>query len=219
MDMHERGLLPYNQVKMAVLDEVDRMLDIGFRDDIRRILGSMKEHPQTVFVSATISPEIEKLARSYMRDAEKIVTTEKSLTVSQVDQSYLGVEHWDKRRLLHHLLTHETPELTVVFCRTKRTVDDVAEYLQKKGIDAHPIHGDMYQRARDKVMERLRGGSLSVLVASDLASSNGTLALRWLANERTAVDLYASNASGIVDMGQLLGTNQIRVGAKFTAQF
>ena len=170
MDMHERGLLPYNQVKMAVLDEVDRMLDIGFRDDIRRILGSMKEHPQTVFVSATISPEIEKLARSYMRDAEKIVTTEKSLTVSQVDQSYLGVEHWDKRRLLHHLLTHETPELTVVFCRTKRTVDDVAEYLQKKGIDAHPIHGDMYQRARDKVMERLRGGSLSVLVASDLAA-------------------------------------------------
>ncbi len=170
MDMHERGLLPYNQVKMAVLDEVDRMLDIGFRDDIRRILGSMKQHPQTIFVSATISPEIEKLARSYMRDAEKIVSTEKSLTVSQVDQSYLTVEHWEKRRLLHHLLTHETPELTVVFCRTKRTVDEVAAYLQKKGIDAHPIHGDMYQNARDKVMAKLRSGELPVLIASDLAA-------------------------------------------------
>jgi len=170
MDMHERGLLPYNQVQVAVLDEVDRMLDIGFRDDIRRILGSMKQHPQTIFVSATISPEIEKLARSYMRDPEKIISTEKSLTVSQVDQSYFAVEHWDKRRLLHHLLTHESPDLTVVFCRTKRTVDDVAEYLQRKGIDAHPIHGDMYQRARDQVMERLRSGKLSVLIASDLAA-------------------------------------------------
>ena len=92
MDMNQRGILPYNNVKVAVLDEVDRMLDIGFREDIRRILGSMKQHPQTVFVSATISPEIEKLARSYMRDAEKIVSSEKSLTVSQVDQSYLPVD-------------------------------------------------------------------------------------------------------------------------------
>ncbi|MCE9618372.1 MAG: DEAD/DEAH box helicase [Planctomycetes bacterium] len=170
MDMNQRGLLPYHQVKIAVLDEVDRMLDIGFREDIRKILGSMKQHPQTVFVSATISPEIEKLARSYMRDAEKIVSSEKSLTVSQVDQSYLPVDYWCKRRLLVHLLTHETPELTVVFCRTKRTVDDVTEYLQKKKIDAFAIHGDMYQKARDKVMERLRGGHLSVLVASDLAA-------------------------------------------------
>jgi ATP-dependent RNA helicase DeaD len=170
MDMNQRGLLPYGNVKIAVLDEVDRMLDIGFREDIRRILGSMKHHPQTVFVSATISPEIEKLARSYMRDAEKIVSVEKSLTVSQVDQSYLPVDYWCKRRLLVHLLTHEEPELTVVFCRTKRTVDDVTEFLQKKKIDAFAIHGDMYQKARDKVMERLRGGHLSVLVASDLAA-------------------------------------------------
>ena len=85
MDMHGRGLLPYDNVKIAVLDEVDRMLDIGFRDDIRRILGAMRQSPQTIFVSATISPEIEKLARSYMKQPEKIVTTEKSLTVAAVD--------------------------------------------------------------------------------------------------------------------------------------
>ena len=170
MDMHQRGLLPYNQFKVVILDEVDRMLDIGFREDIRKILGAMKQRPQTIFVSATISPEIEKLARSYMKSPEKIVTTEKSLTVSGVDQSWLTFEPWDKRKLLHHLLKHEEPALTIVFCRMKKTVDQVAEYLTKHGIDAHAMHGDMYQTKRDKVMDQLRGGSLGVLVASDLAS-------------------------------------------------
>jgi ATP-dependent RNA helicase DeaD len=170
MDMHARGMLPYDQIKLAILDEVDRMLDIGFRDDIRRILGAMKQHPQTIFVSATISPDIEKLARSYMRNPEKIVTTEKSLTVAAVDQSWLSVEPWDKKRLLQHLLQHEEAALTVVFCRMKKTVDQVADYLSKHGIDAHAMHGDMFQTKRDKVMDKLRGGSLKVLVASDLAS-------------------------------------------------
>ena len=170
MDMHARGMLPYDRVKVAILDEVDRMLDIGFRDDIRRILGAMKQHPQTIFVSATISPDIEKLARSYMRNPEKIVTTEKSLTVAAVDQSWLSVEPWDKKRLLQHLLQHEEAALTVVFCRMKKTVDQVADYLSKHGIDAHAMHGDMYQTKRDRVMDKLRGGRLSVLVASDLAA-------------------------------------------------
>jgi len=170
MDMHARGLLPYDHFRFAVLDEVDRMLDIGFRDDIRRILGSMKQRPQTVFVSATIAGEIERLARSYMNNPEKLVTFEKSLTVAQVKQSYFSVEPWDKKKLLLHLLTHEKPDLTVVFCRTKRTVDGVAEYLARHRIDAHPMHGDMFQKKRDKVMDQLRGGDLSVLVASDLAA-------------------------------------------------
>jgi ATP-dependent RNA helicase DeaD len=130
----------------------------------------MKQHPQTIFVSATISPDIEKLARSYMRNPEKIVTTEKSLTVAAVDQSWLSVEPWDKKRLLQHLLQHEEAALTVVFCRMKKTVDQVADFLSKHGIDAHAMHGDMFQTKRDKVMDKLRGGSLKVLVASDLAS-------------------------------------------------
>jgi ATP-dependent RNA helicase DeaD len=170
MDMHARGMLPYDTVRVAVLDEVDRMLDIGFRDDIRRILGAMRQKPQTIFVSATISPEIERLARTYMRDPEKIVTTEKSLTVAAVDQSWLSVESWDKKRLLLHLLKHEEPALTLVFCRMKRTVDQVADFLAKHGIDAHTMHGDMFQGKRDRVMDKLRGGKLNVLVASDLAS-------------------------------------------------
>lgn len=170
MDMHKRGYLSYANMRIAVLDEVDRMLDIGFREDIRAILGALPGKPQTIFVSATISSDIERLARSYMRDPAKIVTVAKSLTVSQVKQSYLAVEPWDKTRLLTHLLTHESPALTVIFCRTKRTVDNVAKALQKAGIDAHAIHGDMYQRKRNQVMEQLRGGNLEVLVASDLAA-------------------------------------------------
>jgi ATP-dependent RNA helicase DeaD len=170
MDLHERRILPYDSIRFAILDEVDRMLDIGFRDDIRRILTSLRKGPQTIFVSATISPEIEKLARSYMKDPAKIVSGQKSLTVEQVSQSYLPVEPWDKRRLLLHLLTHEKPAVTVVFCRMKRTVDEVAKYLRDNGVDAIPMHGDMFQTKRDKVMEMLRGGDLKVLIASDLAS-------------------------------------------------
>src|SRR5690606_4183003 len=100
MDLHERRLLPYDNVQFAVLDEVDRMLDIGFRDDIRRILGGIKQPHQTIFVSATISDEIETLARRYMNDPEKIVTSAGSLTVQQVQQSHIIVQPWDKKRLL-----------------------------------------------------------------------------------------------------------------------
>jgi len=170
MDLHQRGKLPYNRIKFAVLDEVDRMLDIGFRDDIRRILGSIKHRPQTIFVSATLSPEIEQLADRYLKDPIKIATTSGSLTVSQVEQSYFNVEPWDKQALLIHLLKHEEPALTLVFCRTKVTVDRLSSTLKKKGVDAYAIHGDMPQRKRNSMMSRFRAGSLGVLVASDLAA-------------------------------------------------
>jgi ATP-dependent RNA helicase DeaD len=170
MDMIERGLLHLNNVKFAVLDEVDRMLDIGFREDIKKILGKCPKERQTVFVSATISPEIERLARSYMIDPEKILVAAGSLTVSRVEQHYLAVQPWDKKRLLKHLLTHEEPALTVVFCKLKRVCDELARYLSDKGIDAHAIHADLSQGRRNAVMQKLRAGELGVLIASDLAS-------------------------------------------------
>jgi ATP-dependent RNA helicase DeaD len=170
MDFHRRGQLPYDHVKIAVLDEVDRMLDIGFREDIRRILGTMRHPHQTIMVSATISTEIEGLARRYMHDPQKLVLSATSLTVSQVEQRYFSVERWDKNRLLVHLLRHEGVALTLVFCRMKQTVDALATYLKGKGIDALAIHGDLHQGQRNSVMAKLRGGQLSVLVASDLAA-------------------------------------------------
>lgn len=170
MDMVQRGYMSFKNVEFAVLDEVDRMFDIGFRDDIRRILGQCPKDRQTIFVSATMTPEIERLARQHMRNPEKLVVSSGSLTVELVDQYHLPVPPWDKRRLLAHLLTHEEPALTLVFCRMKRTVDDLVRYLERKDIEAHAIHGDLSQGARNRVMERFRSGSLSVLVASDLAS-------------------------------------------------
>ena len=170
MDMHERRHLPYENIKLAILDEVDRMLDIGFRDDIRKILGRMSKKRQTIFVSATISDEIEKLARSYMTNPKKIVTTGKSLTVQQVAQRYLSVERWDKPRLLSFMLKQEQPAMTLVFCRTKRTVDKIQKSLSRDKIEAHAIHGDMVQGKRNRVIRDLRDGGLKVLVCSDLAS-------------------------------------------------
>lgn len=170
MDMVERRLFHYDNVRFAVLDEVDRMLDIGFREDIRRIMEGCPPNRQTIFVSATISPDIEKLARRYLKDPEKIVVKAGSLTVSLVKQYHLPVNPWDKQRLLKHLLQHEEPALTIVFCRLKRTVDELANMLQRAGIEAHAMHGDMSQGKRNKTMQTLRSGSLSVLIASDLAS-------------------------------------------------
>ncbi|MFG0275268.1 MAG: DEAD/DEAH box helicase, partial [Phycisphaerales bacterium] len=170
MDLYEHRHLHFRNVRQIVLDEVDRMLDIGFRDDIKKILKNIQTEHQTVFVSATISEEIEALGRSFMDDPEKIVTTAGSLTVNTVEQHYLPVQRWDKKRLLLHLLTHEDPALTLVFCRTKRMVDDLTKYLRDKKVNAQAIHGDMPQGKRNSVMKRMRAGELGVLVASDLAA-------------------------------------------------
>ncbi len=170
MDLHQRKELKYYNIKWVMLDEVDRMLDIGFREDIRSILRQVPGKPQAAFVSATLSPEIEKLAGDFMDNPEKILAVSGSLTVAAVDQSYLTVESWDKKRLLVHLLTHEEADLTLVFCRMKITVDKLTTYLRNKKIDVHAIHGDMPQGKRNQIMKRLRSGNLSVIVASDLAA-------------------------------------------------
>lgn len=170
LDMIERGFLSLEHIEFAVLDEVDRMLDIGFRDDIRKILGKCPKDRQTIFVSATFTPEIEKLARKFMQDPVKLEVSAGALTVDLVKQGYVTVEPWDKRRMLAHLLTHEEPALTIVFCRMKRTVDSVVRYLERKEIPAHAIHGDLSQSKRNNVMSKFRSGDLAVLVASDLAS-------------------------------------------------
>jgi len=170
LDMIERRYLNLSEVEFAVLDEVDRMLDIGFRDDIRKILGKCPKDRQTIFVSATFTDEIEKLARKFMHNPTKLEVAASSLTVDLVKQGYATVDPWDKKRMLAHLLTHEEPALTLVFCRMKRTVDSVVRYLERKDIPAHAIHGDLSQAKRNQVMTKFRSGDLEVLVASDLAS-------------------------------------------------
>jgi len=170
LDMIQRRYLDFSGVRMAVLDEVDRMFDIGFRDDIKRILQMCPKSKQSVFVSATMSDEIENLARQHMTDPIRLTVSSGSLTVEMVTQHHMSVQPWDKRRMLAHMLTHEEPDLTLVFCRMKRTVDDVVRYLARKNITAHALHGDMSQGKRNETMRNFRHGELNVLVASDLAS-------------------------------------------------
>ncbi len=170
MDLMKRKMLHLDKIRFAVLDEVDRMLDIGFRDDIRKILGAATHKHQTIFVSATIEDEINRLARKYMTDPEEIFLAPDRLTVDEVEQFYISVQPWDKRRMLAALLKQEAPELAIVFTRTKRTTTKVAQYLADKGVNAKEIHGDLFQKKRDKVLANFRSGKIHVLVATDLAS-------------------------------------------------
>jgi len=170
MDFLQRGALHLDAIRFAVLDEVDRMLDIGFRDDIRKILGQITTNHQTIFVSATISDEIDRLARRYMKDPVTVDVSRDSMTVQEVRQSYITVNRRDKLRVLRMLLAQEQPKLTIVFCNTKRYCREVARHLHAADIDALEIHGDLMQRKRDQVMKRFRKHNLRVLVATDLAA-------------------------------------------------
>ncbi|HUU21521.1 MAG TPA: DEAD/DEAH box helicase [Phycisphaerae bacterium] len=170
MDLMQRKLLHLDKLDFAVLDEVDRMLDIGFREDIRRILGAVHRPHQTIFVSATISEEINRLARQYMNDPLEIFCAGDRLTVDEVEQHYVTAMPEEKVRMLVQLIREEAPEHALVFTRTRRATTRVARDLHSAGINAREIHGELYQRKRDRIMESFRSGKLHVLVATDLAS-------------------------------------------------
>ncbi len=201
IDLLDRRIIDFYNVRFVVLDEVDRMLDIGFRDDIRNILSRVKgvnqgsvgnanpqtadgnaepgtsfersRHHQTMFVSATISPEIEKLSRRYMQEPIEMLVAEGANdkpTVDKVEQFYFSVQPWDKYRLLRGLLLRENPSLAIVFCKTKRGAEKLAKKLHADGIECREIHGNLAQNKRDRVMKGFRGGKFDVLIATDLAS-------------------------------------------------
>lgn len=170
MDFMRRGVLDLRSLRFAVLDEVDRMLDIGFRDDIRNILGRIDTDHQTIFVSATIHDEIKRLARQYMRDPIDLNVSRDKMTVDEVDQFYVTAEAYDKFRLLRCFLKSKDPPITIVFCNTKAAARKLAKRLHDAGVNAQEIHGDLMQRKRDRVMQSFRKHQIKVLVATDLAA-------------------------------------------------
>ncbi len=210
MDLIDRRIIDFANIRFVVLDEVDRMLDIGFRDDIRQILDTVNRnrgrrtritefardriHPdnrdapegedvphldpdeplQTIFVSATIAGEIERLARKFMRDGmvRKLVASEadEKPTVEKVEQCYLPASEQDKAELVLKLLQQEEPKLAIVFTRTKRGAEKLTKRLHAANIDVREIHGNLNQSKRDKVMKGFRENKFKVLVATDLAS-------------------------------------------------
>ncbi|QOJ13525.1 MAG: DEAD/DEAH box helicase [Planctomycetia bacterium] len=171
MDLMRRRLVDISHIRLAVLDEVDRMLDIGFREDIRRILKSIKGPHQTIFVSATIDPDIRALATTYMREPIELnVSRDSQLTVTGVDQAYVSVERHDKVASLVNWLRAETPKLALVFTNMKVTAMKLGMRLKKAGVNCMEIHGDLTQRRRDAVMKHFRASNVHVLVATDLAA-------------------------------------------------
>ena len=169
-DFMNRGVLDVRGVRFVVLDEVDRMLDIGFRDDIKNILSRVSGKHQTIFVSATIEDEIKRLAGQYMHDPVDVNVSKDKLTVDEVDQSYVTVERPEKFRLLHKILNRDDHPITIVFTNTKAAARKLAKKLYDAGIDAKEIHGDLIQKKRDRVMDQFRRHKIRVLVATDLAA-------------------------------------------------
>lgn len=170
LDFLQRGVLHFDGIKAVVLDEVDRMLDIGFRDDIRHILSRIRHPHQTLLASATLDGEIKKLANTYMNDPLEVNVSQDKLTVDEVDQSYITVDPHDKFRLLKLVLDQEEPPIVIVFTNTKHAARKLAKKLHESGISSAELHGDLIQQKRDRVMERFRRHQVRVLVATDLAA-------------------------------------------------
>src|SRR5215471_12733686 len=170
MDHMRRGTLRLEALKIVILDEVDVMLNMGFRDDIELILQATPKERQTVFFSATIPRPIQQLIEKYSRDPQNIRIEQKALTVPTVEQVYYEVDRRYKIELLTRLIDIHDLKLGIIFCNTKRMVDDLADHLNAQGYSADRLHGDMTQAMRDRVMQKFRKSGLEFLVATDVAA-------------------------------------------------
>ncbi len=168
IDHIERGTLYLGDIFHVVLDEADRMLDIGFRPDIERILRRVPDPHQTLLLSATISDDVRKLARRYMYRAVEMNLSTDEPSVETIQQFYVTVDHDRKFDLLLHLLEREQPRQCIVFTRTKRGADKLADKLRGRVKGVSTIHGDLPQTTRNRVMQGFRDGSIPVLIATDV---------------------------------------------------
>ena len=170
IDHLERKTLKLESAFIAVLDEADEMLDMGFRDDIELILKSMPQERQTVFFSATMPKEFIFLTKKYQKNPETIKVVSEKLTVPLIEQYYFDLREHQKLEALTRCLDMYNPKLSIVFCNTKRKVDEVTSSLQARGYSADALHGDMNQAQRDRVMSKFRSGSIEILTATDVAA-------------------------------------------------
>src|SRR5271163_1242942 len=170
MDHMRRGTLRFDHLKMVILDEVDVMLNMGFRDDIEHILQATPKERQTVFFSATIPRPIQQLIEKFVRDPQQIRIEQTAMTVPTVEQTYYEVDRRFKIDLLTRLIDIHDLKLGIIFCNTKRMVDDLVDHLNAAGYSADRLHGDMTQMMRDRVMQKFRKSGLEFLVATDVAA-------------------------------------------------
>ena len=170
LDLMGQGLVRLDWVEIFVLDEADRMLDMGFIHDVRRVVRSLPERRQTLFFSATMPPEVEKLALDLLTEPKTVKVDPVSSPVEAIDQCLYYVDKGNKKHLLAHLLRTLNPESALVFSRTKHGVDRIVRDLKRAGIEAAGIHGDKSQNARQTALKRFKSGECGVLVATDIAA-------------------------------------------------
>lgn len=170
MDHLRRKTIKCEEVNTIVLDEADEMLNMGFREDIETVLEYIPEERQTMLFSATMPKPILEITKKYQKDAITIKVVKKELTVPNIEQYYYDVKRKDKVEVLSRLLDVYDPKLSLVFCNTKRMVDELTNALQGRGYFAEGLHGDMKQSQRDRVMNHFRNGNTEILVATDVAA-------------------------------------------------
>jgi ATP-dependent RNA helicase DeaD len=168
LDHIARRTLELNDLWCVVLDEADRMLDIGFRPDIEKILRKCPPDRQTLLLSATVPPPIERLARRYMVEPQVLNFSPTDVSVETIEQFYFTVDNDRKFDLLVRLIEREKPQQAIVFCRTKRGTEKIFQRLSKKMGNVASIHGDLSQGARDRTMREFREGKVQILVATDV---------------------------------------------------
>lgn len=170
MDHMRRKTVKFDQVHTVIMDEADEMLNMGFLEDMETILSQLPTERQTIMFSATMPPEIQKIAESFQKDPQVIRVVKKELTVPKVTQYYYEVKPRTKVEVMCRLLDLYAPKLSVAFCNTKKQVDELVDELQGRGYFAEGLHGDLKQIQRDRVMNSFRNGRTEILVATDVAA-------------------------------------------------
>jgi len=170
LDLYGRGKILLSDARILVIDEADRMLDMGFIPDVERIVGLLPEPRQTLFFSATMPPEIRRLADAFLRDPVEIAVTPPTSPAATVEQWLTVIRPEDKREALRRLIRSEDVKNALIFCNRKRDVDILFRSLTRHGFDAAALHGDMPQPKRTETLERFRKGEIRLLVASDVAA-------------------------------------------------
>ena len=170
MDHMRRHTIKLDNLQMVVLDEADEMLNMGFREDMEQILSQIKQEHQTVLFSATMPKAILDITGQFQDHPILIKTVKKELTVQAIKQCYYQVRKEDKKEATARLLEYYAPKRTLVFCNTKRMVEELAEDLKKRGFFAEGLHGDLTQNVRDRVMDSFKNGTTQVLIATDVAA-------------------------------------------------
>ncbi|MEW8986438.1 MAG: DEAD/DEAH box helicase, partial [Bacillus sp. (in: firmicutes)] len=170
IDHIERKTIRLQNIHTVVLDEADEMLNMGFIEDIEKILAGIPNERQTLLFSATMPKRIKALAEKFMDNPEHVQVKAKEMTVKNIEQHYLEVQEKQKFDVMCSLLDIQSPELAIVFGRTKKRVDELVEGLIKRGYSAEGIHGDIPQAKRDQVIRRFKESTIDIMVATDVAA-------------------------------------------------